>query len=284
MHILTSIIKELRPQQWVKNGFVLLPLFFSGQAIVAHSFFRALIAFAVFSAAASALYLWNDILDREEDKKHPAKRLRPIANGDLAVSIGSLVAVILSIFALVMSYYFGAQFLLVVTSYMLLTMIYSLWLKRVIIFDTMLIMSGFILRVIGGGLAILVPISEWLFVTVAFLALFLAVMKRYSEYISLAFENQRAVMGSYSPEILQQMISVGIVGTILSYSLYTFSLPDQTLTRWTVLIAMFAMFRYLITAMREGGDGQPERVIFTDKILLASLVIFAVYLGVVLYA
>jgi len=280
---LIAVWQELRPLQWVKNGFVLLPLFFSGKATETDAVVQAVIAALLFSAIASGLYIWNDLFDREEDRRHPVKRLRPIASGRLPVAIANVAALLLIAGSLSAGFVLNPSFGWILTVYATMTVLYSLKLKQIILFDTLIIALGFLLRVLAGGIMINVAISEWLFITVAFLALFLAVLKRHAEFTYQAQPDQRRVLGAYTKDILHQMIGVGLTGTIVSYSLYTFSRPSHELTRWSILIAMYAMFRYLFVAFRSGKASEPERFVVTDKPLMLSLAILALFLGLVLY-
>lgn len=280
---LTPLLEELRPLQWMKNGFVLLPLFFSGKAVEINALFLALGAVFIFSATASGLYVWNDLLDREEDQRHPVKRFRPIAAGRFPVPLAQVTAVLLTAGSFLLGFLLNASFGWILVIYAISTMLYSFKLKQILLFDTLTIALGFLLRVIAGGVIINVVVSEWLFITMAFLALFLAVLKRHAEFTYQHQSDQRRVLGAYTKDILHQMIGVGLTGTIVSYSLYTFSRPSHEITRWSILIVMFALFRYLVVAFRSGNASEPERLVVTDKPLFASLAILALYLTLVIY-
>lgn len=280
---ITIILRELRPLQWIKSAFILLPVFFSGQGFQTAALQQSLLAAALFSLGASGLYIINDIVDREADRRHPVKRFRPIASGALSLPLAVVLAIVLTAGSLIGAFLQSSTFGMILALYVVVTLSYSFGLKRIVIFDTMMIVVGFLLRVMAGGAVIQVHISEWLFITVAFAALFLALLKRHAELVSQPEGGRREVLQRYTPLVLQQMISVALTGSILSYALYTFSRADADALRWSTLLVMYALFRYLAVAMRDGHGEEPERFILRDRPLLLSLLLFALYLFTVVY-
>src|SRR6185295_13871600 len=166
--MIAPLVRSLRPAQWVKNLFVVAPLFFGSKLADATAVGRALLALAAFSAAASAVYLLNDIRDREEDRRHPLKRLRPLAAGTLSVPVAIAALVVLTAAALGIALALGTGFALILVGYLLLNVLYSLGLKHMVILDVMCISLGFVLRVEAGAQAIGVGVSSWLFLCTTF--------------------------------------------------------------------------------------------------------------------
>ena len=170
----TALIRSLRPVQWLKNGFVLAPIVFSGRIDDPEAWGRSLLAAAAFCAASSATYLVNDVLDRESDRLHPTKRDRPIASGEVSVATALATAVILIAAAAAVSFVIGGWFPAVLGGYLVLTILYSALLKEAVFVDVLVVAAGFVLRVVGGAVAIDVPISTWLLLCAYLLALYLA--------------------------------------------------------------------------------------------------------------
>ncbi|MGB3561829.1 MAG: UbiA family prenyltransferase, partial [Thermoanaerobaculia bacterium] len=194
--MLIGLIRSLRPRQWAKNVFVLAPLVFAQQMRDPVALGNALLAFVAFCCASSAVYLFNDLRDREEDRQHPLKRHRPIAAGVVSVPAASLTAVALVIVTLAISANLGLAFTGFVLVYLLLNLLYSLGFKEFVILDVMIVSLGFVLRVLGGGAAIDVEVSAWLLLCTFLLALFLAFSKRRHELILMADDasNHRRVL------------------------------------------------------------------------------------------
>ena len=207
------LFESLRPAQWVKNAFVLAPLVFAGRLTDGPSVGRGLLALVAFCLAASAVYLWNDLRDREEDRNHPLKRHRPLAAGTLKVPVAVAAVAVLAGVAAVISVDLGLRFGLILAGYLLLNLLYTLWLKHMVILDVMSISMGFVLRVEAGAVASQVEGSRWLFLCTIFLALFLAFSKRRHE-ITLLVE---AAMGDGPgakdafAEALAEFVDEGIV-------------------------------------------------------------------------
>jgi 4-hydroxybenzoate polyprenyltransferase len=288
---LGALVESLRPQQWVKNGFVFAALIFSRSLTDWHRNTRVALAALLFCLISSAAYLVNDILDAPEDRKHPVKRLRPVASGRLGAGTAALVAVLLALVALAGAWALDRQFFLIVALYTGFNLLYSWVLKHVVLLDVFIIGAGFVLRVIGGGVVIHVEISSWLIVCSTLLALFLALSKRRHELVLLK-ENaseHRAILAHYSPYFLDQLIAIVTASTVMSYALYTLShdvqskFPGKRL-ELTIPFVLFGIFRYLYLVHRNEEGGNPTRLVFTDPVLLsvvlmwAASVIFIIYL------
>ncbi len=280
-------LQAMRPHQWVKNLLVLVPLLFTEKLTDPAKWAAACLAFAAFCCAASSIYLLNDIVDREEDARHPKKRLRPIASGRLPVGQAWVLFVVLvggaAGFGLSVPLGDGARlFVLWPAAYLVLNLAYSFWLKRLVVVDCMCIALGFQLRVQAGAAAIEVPASHWLQLCTFFFALFLAFCKRYEEVgrQTEATGQTRATMSDYTLSFLNMMIGPLAALSILSYSLYTVS--PETVARhgtdrlmYTVPIVTYGVFRYLFLVYRKSEGGDPARLLFRDAPLVLSGIAYA---------
>jgi 4-hydroxybenzoate polyprenyltransferase len=284
--MLPPFLEALRPHQWVKNLLVLAPLLFTTRVTELAAIGQALLAFGSFCGAASAIYLLNDIRDREEDARHPKKRLRPIASGRLGVGAAWALFLVMLAVAAGLAAVLGTKtshwFFLWPASYLVLNVAYSFGLKRLVIVDCMCIALGFQLRVQAGAAAIAVEASHWLLLCTFFFALFLAFCKRYEELgrQAEASGQTRATMSDYSVAFLNMMIGPLAALSILSYSLYTVS--PETVARhgtdrlmYTVPIVTYGVFRYLFLVYRRSEGGDPARLLFRDLPLILSGVAYA---------
>jgi 4-hydroxybenzoate polyprenyltransferase len=286
-----GLVESLRPQQWVKNGFVFAALIFSRSITDWHRNARVAAGALLFCLISSAVYLLNDILDAPEDRKHPLKKLRPLASGRLGVGTASIVAIILAILSLEGAWILDRTFFIIVVAYGVINVLYSWALKRVVLLDVFVISAGFVLRVISGGVIIHVEISPWLVVCATLLALFLALSKRRHELVALGNDagDHRSILSHYSPYFLDQLIGIVTASTVMSYALYTLSndvqvkFPGKRLDL-TIPFVLFGIFRYLYLVHQNEEGGNPTRLLFADLVLLsvvlfwAASVIFIIYL------
>lgn len=232
--MLVGILRSMRPHQWVKNAFVLAPLFFSKAFLIPEKLVVGLIAALLFSLTSSAVYLLNDVFDVEKDRNHPVKRNRPIASGVLPIGVARITSVVLGLGSVLAAFVVDVRFGAVLGSYLAMNFAYSAHLKHLAFIDVSIIATGFVLRVIAGALAIDVYISEWLFGCTFLLALFLALGKRQHE-LRLVTEGRaekvRKVLERYRPDHLDFATLFVAGNTIACYTVYTLtaSLPDQPL-------------------------------------------------------
>ncbi len=284
-----ALLRSLRPEQWLKNGFVFAPMVFVGRVADPEAWLRSAAAVVAFSAASSATYLLNDILDRESDRVHPTKCRRPIASGELTVGIAVAAAVLAEVFALALGLTLGRWFLYVLIGYVVLTALYSVSLKELVFVDVLVVAAGFVLRVVGGAVALPVPVSHWLLMCAFLLALYLALGKRRSELVLLggAAGAHRAVLGHYTLDLVDQAISVVLGATVVAYTLYTVA-PD-TVRRVgseglmaTVPVVLYGLLRYLYLLHRHELGGNPSRVLLVDRPLLACVVLWVVIAAAVI--
>ncbi|HEV2661649.1 MAG TPA: decaprenyl-phosphate phosphoribosyltransferase [Ktedonobacteraceae bacterium] len=301
-----ALLAELRPRQWTKNFAVFIGLVFSEHLLNTTSLLRTTLAFVTFCLISSSIYLINDLLDLEKDRQHPVKRLRPLASGRLPISWGvGALGVLLLCSALVIALIFrvpipagqdifasigGADllFTLSIVAYLVIMVLYSLRLKHVVLIDVFIIAGGFVLRIIVGAVVIPVSISLWLYVVTCFLSLFLALSKRRHEIMLLQGQasQHRQILKEYSVPMLDQMITIAVTGTIMSYSLYTIegTVGNHKLLAITIPLVLYGMFRYLYLVYMHMEGGSPEEVLLRDRHMLGTVILCVVLIMTVLYA
>lgn len=276
-----ALVALLRPAQWVKNLLVFAALIFSKHLFVPESVGRTLVAFASFCLLASAAYVLNDLLDMENDRRHPIKRLRPLPSGRVSTAAGVGLVFGLAAAAVGISVTLGVRFVEIAAAYAVLQVFYSLALKNLVILDAMAIAAGFVLRAVGGGVAIDVEVSPWLIICTFLLALFLGFSKRRHELVLLEGEAgaHRASLREYSPYFLDQMISVVTASTVVAYAIYTVSpevrekLHTDSLYL-TIPFVLYGIFRYLYLVHQREGGGNPTHELLSDRPLWVNLLLW----------
>ena len=271
------LIKLLRPHQWLKNGFVLVGLLFAHAWNDAARVEQALLSFAAFCLLSSAVYVFNDFLDRAADRLHPTKRQRPLASG--AISVNAALALMAACLAGGLWLAFEASaapwiFLL----YIALNIAYTLGLKHVVVLDVFLIAGGFMLRLLAGTVGIGIAPSHWLLLCGLMLTLFLGFAKRRAELAALPEDatGHRRVLDHYSEAMLDQFLTIAAACTVVTYSMYTVSSETMTLhgsnhLMLTVPFVLYGLLYYLFRLHRQGGGGDPARELMTDPHLIASV-------------
>jgi len=290
MQHLRALWTSLRPSQWVKNLLVFAALVFGHKAGDPTAVSQAAIAFLLFCAAASGIYLLNDIRDRESDQLHPLKLTRPIASGALPVSIAGTASFVLILGACLGSRWLGNAFSLTLIGFVVLQFAYTFALKRIVIIDVFAVALGFVLRAAGGASAIRVEMSSWLLVCSLTLALFLALAKRRHEVILLEdkAEEHRASLSQYSPYFLDQLIGVVTAATVMAYALYTLS-PDTVVKFgthrlvFTLPFVLYGVFRYLYLVHQKQGGANPTRMFLTDPALLVNTALWLAMSALIVY-
>jgi len=290
-----GIFISLRPWQWTKNLLLFLPLIFSmGERwtlgdvdLLSDLLVRITATFLVFCALSGSVYIVNDIFDREQDRLHQRKRNRPIASGTVPVPLALAAAVSLLTASLVGSWFIGTSVTITALVYLTFNLAYSKGIKQVVILDVMVVSSGFILRTVAGALAIDVVASPWLYTTIASGALFLVLGKRCRELEAsgATAANQRSVLGQYSLQFLNQLITMAATFCLMAYALYTFSasnVPENNSMMFTVPFVVFGLARYLYI-LNDTDDGEsPESVIIKDVPLLVDIALWFVTVILVL--
>jgi 4-hydroxybenzoate polyprenyltransferase len=284
------VLVSMRPGHWSKNGFLFAALLFSRNIFHPAKAATCMFAFAVFCLASGAVYLLNDLIDVEQDRRHPRKRSRPIAAGDLDPRTGRLAFSVVLPVSLAAGYLVNLPFLIILCAYLAVQIAYCTFIKRIVILDVFSIASGFFLRVAAGSAAIQVPMSKWLLICTIFISLFLALAKRRHELLLLGEEagDHRKVLRQYNVLFLDQMVSIATAGAIVSYALYTLS--EETISKFgtthlwiTVPIVFYGVSRYLYRVYKHRDGGQPEEMVWKDKPLLACLAVYIVSVVLIIY-
>lgn len=287
--MLSPILRSMRPKQWAKNVFVFAALVFDRQLFVPEALLRTLAGFALLCLISSAVYFLNDIADLDADKQHPTKRHRPIASGQLPVSMARWLTLAMTIVALTLGFQLGTAFAGILATYFMLNLLYSLWLKHVPILDVLIVSSGFVLRVAAGVSLITVErFSPWLYVCTTLLALLISFGKRRAEILLLAdgANSHRKVLDGYSLPLLDQFVVIVSSTAVIAYSLYTFSaanVPDNHLMMLTIPLVIYGIFRYLYLIHVEDAGGAPEEIFIQDRPLQATVLLWGLVSVLVLY-
>uniref|UniRef100_UPI001689FBBB decaprenyl-phosphate phosphoribosyltransferase n=1 Tax=Saccharopolyspora pogona TaxID=333966 RepID=UPI001689FBBB len=277
--LVSGLVKELRPKQWVKNVLVLTVPFAAGEILNPGILGHAVIAFLVFSMAASGIYFVNDAIDVEADRQHPTKRNRPIAAGLIPVPIAYAACVLLLGGSLVISALTSTPLLVVMAVYILVQLGYCFGLKHQPVIDLCIVASGFLLRAIAGGAAANLVITQWFYLIVAFGSLFMVAGKRYAE-VKLAMETGakiRKSLKAYSPSYLRFVWAIAAAITIMCYALWAYDIREFESSRWgliSIIPMVVAILRYAVD-IDKGVAGEPEEVVLKDKVLMVLGVILA---------
>ena len=280
-----------RPEQWTKNLLLFAGLIFGGRLLQVDAVLASVAAFAVFCALSGSIYLFNDVWDRDADRRHPLKRTRPIAAGDLAVPSALLAAAALATAALATALLISPWLGAAAAGYTLLLLLYSTTLKHVVIIDVLTIAGGFVLRAIAGALAVNVPIGPWLLQCTTLLALFLALSKRRHELILLGegAVDHRRILEEYSPYLLDQMIAVVTASTLIAYTVFATSAETalrlgSSRLSLTIPFVLYGIFRYLYLVHQKRGGGSPAILLVTDRPLLACVALWVGTVAVLMYS
>ena len=283
---LRAAIKLGRPKEWIKNVFVFAGLLFSGKFSHGHDVFEAVVTFVAFCLISSAGYYVNDLLDVELDRKHPKKRFRPLAAGEISERTAMTIAPVLALLAIGIAFTVNWQVGLMVVGYGAAQIAYSLGLKQIVIIDVMTLAGLFILRVAAGASAVDAHASEWLLLCTGMLAAFLGFTKRRQEAVSELHEGTatRPVLEHYSLPFLDQMVSLVTTGTVISYAIYTVNSPligNQMML--TIPPVIYAVFRYLYLIYDRSDQRSMSGIIAGDRGIQGGLAAFAIIAFLLLY-
>jgi 4-hydroxybenzoate polyprenyltransferase len=285
-----SLIISIRPGQWTKNLLVFAGLLFGLRLFDPVAVTDATLAFVIFCGLSGAVYLLNDVRDRESDRQHPLKARRPIASGAVSVPLAIGTAAVLGAAGLSAAFAINVRLGIVSAAYLVLLGLYSAALKHIVIVDVLTIAVGFVLRATAGAVAIDVEISHWLLVCTILGALFIALAKRRHELVLLTdgATSHRPILIEYSPYLLDQMIAVVTASTLISYVFYTISPDTQQKfgTPWlglTIPFPLYGIFRYLYLVHRREGGGSPADLLLTDRPLLACVALWVLLVTVIIY-
>jgi 4-hydroxybenzoate polyprenyltransferase len=285
-----GLFASLRPHQWTKNLVVFAALVFSERLFDWRALVTSTEAFVIFCFLSGVVYLVNDLADRESDRQHPLKRLRPIAAGTLSAPTATAAAVILGVGSLAAAFALGRGFGTIASAYLALMILYSSALKHIVIVDALTIAVGFVLRAAGGAVALSVVISHWLLVCTILLALLISLAKRRHELVLLASTatSHRPILGEYSPYLLDQMIGIVAASTLIAYIFYTISpeTAQKFQTEWlglTIPFPIYGIFRYLYLVHQREAGGSPSDLLLNDRPLLACVMLWILTVIVIIY-
>ncbi len=274
--IMLKYIKMLRPQHYVKNFFIYAPLFFSF-TFNKSNFVSNTIAFLLFSLTASSIYILNDITDIEQDKKHPEKKNRPLANGSVSISLAIFLMIMLALFSFVISYLYNHKLFTILLIYFGLNIAYSLKLKHISLVDIFIIAIGFVLRLFAGAYVIQTYLSPWLIIMTFLLALFLAIAKRRDDVLlSLQGKETRKNINGYNFEFVNAVMVFMSGVIVVAYILYTIS--NEVTSRLgtdllflTTAFVILGIFRYMQISFVEQNSGSPIKIVFKDRFLQLTI-------------
>ena len=282
---MADAFRLLRPLQWLKNGLVFLPFLFAvdiawsvdSLSDIPQLLGRLAVLFVGFSALSSGVYVFNDLMDRQSDRQHPRKRLRPIASGKVGVPAAATLIALLTAAGVAAVWYVGLAALLVCLVYLVINVVYCLGGKNIVLLDVFSVASGYVIRAVSGALAIDVDPSPWLYATTGAGALFIVLGRRYAE-VRLGGDRadvQRRVLARYSGPFMAQLLTISATAALLSYTLYTIeaeNLPDNNAMLFTLPLVAFGLFRYLYLLNHSNDAEAPEQLMVRDLPLLATVV------------
>ncbi len=274
-----SFIRLLRPTQWLKNLMLYFPCFLGGVLFQPGVFGSGLLPLLAFCMASSSTYIFNDIIDMSLDREHPEKKFRPIASAEITVQSAFALACLLIIAALLLAISINMQFTLILTAYLLISLAYSLKLKAFPVIDLFCISAGFLLRLVAGGVVTGVVISEWLFLTVFLLAIFLSTGKRLGEKILLgesAGGHRKSLLG-YPEGFLNGIMYMTGGAVLVTYTMYAISRHSLLLV-YSVPLCCFGLVRFMLR-IQSGKGGDPTESLTRDIPLLIVGITWVILVG-----
>jgi 4-hydroxybenzoate polyprenyltransferase len=287
--MLKALLKTMRPKQWAKNVFLLAAIVFDRKLTDTDAMQHTILGVIIFSLVASVVYIINDIADVEADRQHPTKRNRPIAAGKLPIGAAWVSALILLLISIPVAFWLSPAFAFIALLYLILNLLYSKWLKHVVLLDIILLASLYVIRVAAGvALIDVVRFSPWIYIFTTFLALLMGTGKRRAELSEIADgpNAQRRVLDGYTLTFLDQLITLASGMTIITYSLYTFSainLPENHAMMLTIPFLMYGIFRYQYLLQVVGTGSAPEELVLSDRPLQLAIALWGLAALVVFY-
>ena len=283
----------IRPQQWIKNGFVLIPMFFGGRLLNVNDAIASVVTFFAFSCAASAIYCFNDIVDVDADRRHPVKCGRPIASGAVSVPTAYALMAVLALLSALLLFFLpqrAGETAGIVAFYFLLNMAYCIWLKRHAIIDVCTVATGFVLRILAGGMACDVAVSNWLVLMTFLLALFLSFAKRRDDVLRMneTGEPPRRNTIRYNITFVNQAITVTGTVTLVCYIMYTVS--PEVVSRFhapylylTSIFVLVGLLRYMQLTVVDEVSGDPTKILLRDRFTQAIVVAWIMVFLLIIY-
>jgi 4-hydroxybenzoate polyprenyltransferase len=287
--VIRGLIKTMRPKQWVKNGFVFIPLLFDVKLFKPTYLLPTIAGSVLWCLIAGSVYIINDLAGAEKDRLHPRKRHRPIPSGQLPRSTALVAAVLIPLVILPLAALLDPFFGAILASYFVLQIAYSFWLKQVVILDVMIIAAGYVLRVASG-----VPLVEaerfspWMYVFTTVLALFLALGKRRGELMLLKenADSHRSSLQDYNLPLLDEMMSIVTASIVVTYAFYTFSAPNLPANHAMMLttpFVLYGIFRYLYLIHSKGITAAPDEIALSDRPLQITVILWGLSIVIVMY-
>jgi decaprenyl-phosphate phosphoribosyltransferase len=284
-----ALIRLARPRQWVKNGFVAAPLFFTPEALNSHNLILVITAVVALCLLSSAIYVFNDWCDRDADRAHPVKRTRPIASGAVPPSVGLAMAVVLLLVGTtIMLVFLPLPTFIFAAVYVASSTLYSWRLKHIAVLDVIIVASGFVLRVMIGAAAISVTATSWIVICTFLLALFLALAKRRDDLVKDMPEAHRPALAGYNARFLDTALGIVLAALLVSYLIYT--TDPQAIQKFhtdklylTAPFVVAGVLRYLQIAVVEERSGSPTDVALTDRFLMVTVLGWLLTFGFLIY-
>ena len=287
--MIKAIIKTMRPRQWTKNVFVLAPLVFDRQLTNPTALARSLAGMLLFCLISSCVYVLNDIMDVNSDRMHPVKKNRPIASGALPIKGAYFLVAILLLISVPLSFWLSPAYGIIALIYFGINLAYSIWLKHIPLIDVLIIAACYVLRVAAGVVLITVErFSPWLYIVTTLFALFIGFGKRRAELTLLEGEakSHRRVLDGYNIPLLDQLITIVSGTTVVAYSLYTFTAPNIPANHammLTIPFILYGIFRYLWLINVKHAGGAPEELVFTDRPLQVTILLWGLSVLLIFY-
>ncbi len=283
-----ALLKTMRPRQWTKNVFVFAALVFDHKLFVPDYVVVTLAGFGLLCLLSSAVYILNDLVDIEKDRRHPKKRHRPLPSGRLRPGVAVAAVFLLLALSLPAALWLNAWFGVVAVAYLATNLLYSFWLKNIVLVDVLILASGFLLRAVGGAALVDSAISPWLYICLSLLALFLGFGKRRGEILLMSGNDgdTREVLREYSLPFIDELINLVATATLVAYSLYTFSaenLPRNHAMMLTIPFVLYGVLRYLYLIHIKGEGGAPDELVLTDRPLQLAFGLWALTAVAILY-
>lgn len=285
-----AYLQLLRPKDWAKNSFLFLPLFFGREILDFGKLFHVFLGVIAFSCIASSIYIINDYRDREDDRKHPVKRLRPLASGSVSPTSAIVICILLIVIGFGLAWWIRDKFLFVLGIYFLINLAYSLGLKSISILDIMILAAGFVLRIKAGSVISFVPLSEWIVIMVFLLAIFMAIGKRRDDVLlklSSGTDMRKSIKG-YNLEFLNVMLALVCAVIIVAYFMYTMAPETIQHTRtnrlyYTCVFVMAGLMRYLQIIYVSTDSGSPTKILYKDRFIQVTLLLWVASYILLLY-
>ena len=285
--MLFNILKLIRVRHWIKNTFVFIPIFVSGNLFVYPTSIKTIIGFIIFCLASSAVYIFNDFADLDRDKNHPVKRKRPLSSGKISKSFGVIILLIILIIICIIFFLNSFTGCLIIGIYFLLNIFYTLYLKHIEIIDVICISTGFVLRVLLGVHYASLDTSFWLIALTFTLSMLLALGKRKAEIKNKKHTIVRPSLGKYNLEVISNLQGVFVSVTIVFYVMYTIfnqTFPgDKELLFYSSIFVVAGLGRYMVITSSEFMIEEPTNIFYQDRFILTTVIGWTLYLFICLY-